>query len=161
MNNLPGAIVASIGVTLSLAAFFAVLGVFFPYRLGRIEAALDSMPGRAFIVGLVNLLFFGAVVLVLFSIADRLNSGGLRLIAVIGLSVLSIGLSFGLTAVARFVGGRVRSQASDLAQTTWGAALLVLACALPFIGWFGLLPFVAAIGLGSFILSFFSRPASL
>jgi len=158
MNNLPGVIVAAVGVSLSLVAFFAVLWAFFPNRLARVEAVVNGMPGRSFTVGLVNLVFFGAVMLVMFSLADRFRGGGLRAVGGIFLVLLSIGVSFGLAGVVQVVGGRLRDPASSLVRTAWGTVLLTLGCGLPFIGWFGLLPYAASLGLGAFILSFFSRP---
>jgi sorbitol-specific phosphotransferase system component IIBC len=84
----------------------------------------------------------------------------LRALGGIFLAALSIGVSFGLAAVAEVLGARVREQAAGLARTAWGTILLALACALPFVGWFGMLPYSASLGLGGFILSFFSRPAA-
>lgn len=159
MNNLPVAIAVSVGAILSLVAFFAVLWAFFPNRLARIEAIVDRMPGRSFTVGLVNLVFFGAVILVLFSLAERFPWVGLRALGGIFLVLLSTGVSFGLAGVVQVVGGRVKAQADGLVRTAWGTILLALACGLPFIGWFGLLPYAASLGLGGFLLSFFSRPS--
>jgi hypothetical protein len=152
-------ILGTLGVALSLVAFFAVIGALFPNRLAQAEAVVEMMPGRAFTVGLVNLVFFGAVMLVLFSLAERFQGGGLRALGSIFLVALSVGVSFGLAAVVEVLGARIRDQAAGLMRTAWGTILLALACALPFIGWFGLLPYVASLGLGGFILSFFSRPA--
>ena len=49
----------------------------------------------------------------------------------------------------------------QLIHTLWGTALLALACGLPFVGWFGLLPFIGLVGLGALILSLFSREPKL
>lgn len=144
-------------MVLSLVAFFAVVGAFFPHRVSRIETVVEAMPGRSFVVGLVNLVFFGAVMLVLFSLAERFNGAGLRALGVIFLVVLSIGVSFGLAGVVQIVGARIKDEAGGLVRTAWGTVLLALACGLPFIGWFGLLPYAASLGLGAFILSFFIR----
>jgi hypothetical protein len=153
-------ILGTLGIILSLVAFFAVIRALFPNRVARTEAAIDAVPGRSFTVGLVNLVFFGAVMLVLFSLAERFHGGGLRLLGVIFLAALSIGVSFGLAGVVQIIGARIKDQAEGLVRTAWGSVLLALACALPFVGWFGLLPFAASLGLGGFILSFFSPPAT-
>jgi hypothetical protein len=49
---------------------------------------------------------------------------------------------------------------SPALRTAYGAVILALACALPFIGWFGLLPYAGLLGIGAFILSFFQRQHS-
>jgi hypothetical protein len=118
------------------------------------------MPGRSFVVGLVNLVFFGAVMLVLFSLADRFHGAGLRALGGIFLALLSIGVSFGLAGVAQVVGARIKDETVGLVRTAWGTVLLGLACALPFIGWFGLLPYAASLGLGGFILSFVTKSSA-
>jgi hypothetical protein len=156
--NPVNAIVGALVVTLSLVAFFAVTAAFFPYRVSRVEGVIQGMPGRSFLVGLVNLIFFGAVMLVFFSLAERFNGGGLRVLGGIFLIVLSIGVSFGLAGVVQVLGARIRDGAIGLARTAWGTVLLALACGLPFVGWFGLLPYAASLGLGGVILSFFTRP---
>jgi hypothetical protein len=151
-------ILGILGVALSLVAFFAVVGALFANRVSRTQSIIEAMPGRSFTVGLVNLVFFGTVTLVFFSLSERLHGGGMRLLGVIFLAALSIGVAFGLTAMAEVLGARIRDQAVGLARTAWGTILLALACALPFIGWFVLLPYAASLGLGGFILSLFSRP---
>jgi hypothetical protein len=156
--NPVNAIVGALAVALSLVAFFAVVAAFFPYRVSRMEVVIDGMPGRSFVVGLVNLIFFGAVMLVFFSLAERFNGGGLRAVGGIFLVCLSIGVSFGLAGVVQVLGARIKDGATGLVRTAWGTILLALACGLPFVGWFGLLPYAAGLGLGGFILSFFTRP---
>lgn len=156
--NPVNAIVGALAVTLSLVAFFAVVAALFPHRVSQTEAVINGMPGRSFVVGLVNLIFFGAVMLVFFSLAGRFNGAGLRALGGLFLIVLSIGVSFGLAGVVQVLGARIKDGAIGLTRTAWGTVLLALGCGLPFIGWFGLLPYAASLGLGGFILSFFTRP---
>jgi hypothetical protein len=42
-------------------------------------------------------------------------------------------------------------------RNLWSAVILCIACALPFVGWFLLLPYVAFTGIGATILGFFQR----
>jgi hypothetical protein len=42
-------------------------------------------------------------------------------------------------------------------QILLGSICLSLACALPFVGWFLLLPYVGFVGIGAVILGFFER----
>lgn len=144
---------------LFLVAYVAVLGALFPRRLSQTRAVADTLPGRAFVVGLINVGFFGAVILAFSALADWAGNELPRLPALLLLALVCAGLSLGLAAVAELVGERLRPQTSGLTRTTWGALTLSLACTLPFVGWFLLLPYAACLGLGAFILGLFHRPA--
>jgi hypothetical protein len=137
-----------------LAAYFSVLQALFPVRTERARWIAESSPVRAFFVGLVNFLFFGAICLV--SVALGNNVHGIFLIP--GLVVLigiGIALSVGLGAVAHLAGSRLFPEKSPVARTVWGTGVLSLACLTPFVGWFGLFVYVGLLGMGAFILSFF------
>lgn len=137
---------------LSLLAFFAVVGVLFTHRVERVVALAQAMPGRTFLVGLVNLLFAAALIAALGSLG---GVGGI--LALLLLAALAVGISFGLTAMSRVVGQRLGIRALGLSPNAWGSLALTMASLLPFVGWFGLLPYAGMVGLGAFILSFFER----
>ncbi len=139
-----------IPLVLSIAALF-------PRRIARTRAVADSLPGRAFAVGLINFLFFGAIALGFSALADALGRELIRLPALLVVGVLTIALSYGLTAMAHLTGDRLRPQDSALRRTLWGTLALSLGSTFPFVGWFLLLPYAACLGLGAFILSFFVR----
>lgn len=142
---------------LCLVAFVLALEALFPRRLARTRALADEMPGRAFLAGAVNAVFFGAIILILFAIPSDWLGELPRLPAVGLLGLVSIGLSYGLAGVARLVGGRLRPRDGALRQSFWGTLALSLGSTLPVVGWFGLLPYAACLGLGAFLLSFFVR----
>jgi len=139
-----------IPLVLSIAALF-------PRRVARTHAVADSLPGRAFAVGLINFLFFGAIALGFSALADVLDLELIRLPALLVVGVLTIALSYGLTAMAQLTGERLRPQDSALRRILWGTLALSLGSTFPFVGWFLLLPYVGLLGLGAFILSFFVR----
>src|SRR6185295_4149294 len=56
---------------LILIPFFIVVSTLFPKRVAKTQNVLDLMPGRAFAVGLVNLVFFLAVGMVFLILADK------------------------------------------------------------------------------------------
>jgi len=56
--------------------------------------------------------------------------------------------------VGNLIGERIFPDLSISKQTIWGTACLSLACALPFVGWFLLLPYVGLTGIGAVILGF-------
>lgn len=157
MNEVINLILAALAIILCLVAYLLTLGTLFPHRLAGTRRAVEGMTGRALLVGLVNALFFGALGLVVFSAAGETGSQALNALGVLILALLVVGLSFGLAGVAQVLGERLVPNASTMAQNACGSATLSLACALPFIGWFGLLPYVGLLGLGAFILSLFSH----
>ncbi|MDO9301710.1 MAG: hypothetical protein Q7T89_10015 [Anaerolineales bacterium] len=147
-------------LTISLAAYFLVIGALFTNRAAKTQRVITAMPGRAFGVGLVNFAFFGTVALVLFSLAE--NAGSvvkviLILPAILIAATLAIMLSFGLTGMVNLLGERILPEATAWKQTFFGTAILSFACALPVVGWFLLLPYAGFVGIGAFILGLFQH----
>ncbi|MBL8046309.1 MAG: hypothetical protein JNL09_07210 [Anaerolineales bacterium] len=157
MEELIRAVVVIILGCVLIVPFVLSFNALFPRRIARTRTIAEQMPGRAFAVGLINLLFFGAVALGFSALADAIGNELPRLPALLIFTILLIALSFGLTAVARLVGERLRPQASDLNRTIVGTLALSLGSTLPVVGWFALLPYAAGLGLGAFILSFIVR----
>lgn len=146
--------------SLALVAFFLVLVALFPGRLGRTQVIAEGMPGRSFVVGLVNLIFGAAVVLALMAFAQWTHLQILGVPALAVLVVMVVAVSLGLGGVVQMIGARLLPERPPGARRTAAAALaLSWACSLPFVGWFGVLPFAAALGLGAFILTFFAQTA--
>jgi len=142
---------------LVLAAFFAVLFALFPRRVSRTRAMADGSPGRSFALGLVNAVFLTAMILALLALSQwtGVQLLGVPALALIGL--LTAATVFGLAGVIQLVGERLLPQQAELGRTIWGTLAVSLGCAAPFVGWFGLLPYVVILGLGAFILTFFDR----
>ena len=161
MNDALRLISALLFGNLFLVAYFAALGALFPRRLAHARAVADATPGRAFVVGLINAGFFGALILAFSALADWAGNELPRLPALFLLALVGVGVSLGLAAVAELVGERLRPQTTGLARTTWGALILSLGCTLPFVGWFLLLPYAVCLGLGGFILGLFHRPHAI
>lgn len=164
MTDLIRPILLILGFNLTLIAFFVVLNALFQRRVAKTRAVADAMPGRAFAVGLVNFLFFGAITFILFTLANQIGNDFLRglltLPALFFLAALSAGLSFGLAGMVQLVGERLAAAQTEIRRTVWGALALSFGSSLPFVGWFGLLPYVGLLGLGAFIVSFFWRESS-
>jgi hypothetical protein len=147
-------------MTAGLAAYFLVINALFLGRGTRTRTIAQTMTGRSFGIGFVNFIFFAVIALVLLSIAE--NTGPvlrvlLTIPALLILALLAIGLSLGLAGVAALVGERIFPDLSMWKQTLWGTVCLSLACALPFVGWFLLLPYVGFVGIGAVILGFLQR----
>jgi len=147
-------------MTIGLVAYFLVAGALFPQRVAKTKSVIQSMPGRSFGIGLVNFVFFTVIAIVLFSASENKGpfiKGILTIPALLMTAFLLIMLSFGLAGTATLLGERVFSDLPAWKQSAWGTVCLSLACALPFVGWFLLLPYIGFVGIGAFILGLFQR----
>ena len=147
-------------LTTTLAAYFLVIGALFANRVAKTQGVITLTPGRSFGLGMVNFLFFGLTAFVLISVADNTGSfvkGVLILPALVILAFLTALLSLGLTGMVNVLGERLFSDMSLSKRNIWSAVILCFACALPFVGWFLLLPYVGFVGIGASILGFFQR----
>jgi len=113
------------------------------------------MPGRSFLVGLINVVFLSVII-------AALSGGGdfPQFVALLLFAILAIGLVFGLAGIGPLIGERLLPESSSVRQAGWGAAIMVVASLTPFIGWFLLFPYLSFRGLGAFLLSLFARTSS-
>ena len=147
-------------LTIALAAYFLVIGALFANRVTKTQNIINQTSGRAFSLGLVNFLFFGVIALVLLSVAENTGAfakGVLTIPALLILAFLSMLLSLGLTGMVNVLGERLFSDLPSWKRNIWSTVILCFACALPFVGWFLLLPYVGFVGIGASILGFFQR----
>jgi hypothetical protein len=149
-------------IPLCLFGFFTVMNILFAEQISKTRNPLQQATRRSFGVGLVNVLFFLPVSLVLLSLSNA-ASGPLGAIVMLpGLFLLAVLLglaSFGLACIVNRIGEQVMPNQLLLKRTFWGTLLLSLACGLPFVGWFLLLPYVLIVGVGAAILGFFQKSA--
>ncbi len=146
-------------LNIGLVSYFLTWRLLFPRRIAKTRAVAEGTPSRSFGVGLVNFLFFGAIAMVLLSVADRVENEFLKTVmtlpALFFLVILGIGLSFGLCGMAELVGERLAPTQTAFRRTVWGTLAISFGSSLPFVGWFILLPYVGLVGLGAFIVGFF------
>jgi hypothetical protein len=161
MSDILRLFVAILILTLGLAAYFLVVNALFSQRVARTKTIASDMPGRSFGIGLVNFAFFFVIAVILISVADKIDNGFFKgvviLPALLILAFLAIMLTFGLTGIANLIGERILPDAASWKQTVCGAVCLCFACALPFVGWFLLFPYLGFVGIGAFILGVFRR----
>jgi hypothetical protein len=144
-------------LTIGLVAYFLVLSALFSPRLARTKSISQSMPARSFGIGLVNFVFFMVIALVLLAVGENVGPfvrGLLTIPATLILGLLAVALSLGLAGMSSLIGERIFPDFAAWKQILWGTVCLSLACALPFIGWFLLLPYVGFVGVGAVILGF-------
>jgi hypothetical protein len=160
MEQLFRVVLIFILLALSLFGFFTVMNILFSKQVSKAQSILQQTYDRSFWIGLVNVLFFLPVALLLFSLGD-ITTGPLKAIITIPalfLLAVLLGLaSFGLLSIVNIIGERIMPDQTLLKRTFSSTLLLSLACALPFVGWFLLLPYVLIIGVGAVILGFFQK----
>jgi|SRR5919109_2330429 hypothetical protein len=160
MSDILRLILALILLTIGLSTYFLVMNALFLPRVTTAKTIIQSMPARAFGIGLVNFVFFFVIAAVLLSVAENTGPfirGVLTIPALIILAFLTIMLSLGLAGMSNLVGERIFPDYLGWRQTFWGTVCLSLACALPFVGWFLLLPYIGFVSVGAVILGFFQR----
>ncbi|HEX9675096.1 MAG TPA: hypothetical protein VGA07_03895 [Anaerolineales bacterium] len=142
-----------------LVCLLSLVTVLFPRIAGAAQRSAAAMPGRSLLLGVVNLLFFTALVVVLTAAGERASSrsGVLEVLALAPALVLGSGLTLGLAAMSALIGDRLVSQRGPISQAVVGAAALVLAGLTPFLGWFLFFPYIALVGLGGVVIGLFSR----
>jgi hypothetical protein len=156
-----GALILIILSAITLIAFFLAVSLLFPRRVGLSQQAASEMPGRSFVLGLINTLFFTALIFGFMALADRTGAQFLYLPALLLLVFYLIGLSYGLSALVQMTGVRLLPDASPNRQRILGALTLILGCLTPFIGWFGLFVYLCLLGFGGFVLGYFKKPNTL
>jgi hypothetical protein len=163
MNQFFNLLVLIVGGGISLIALFTVLKLLLPAPVDRARLNLEINIGRSLLLGVVNFLFFGALSMVFFWLAQLVGGviaaififlGGLIGVALILLTLL------GLVALADLLGHRMGSGSTPLTTHLRGGLLLVLAGLAPFIGWFVFTPLALWTGLGATIQAFFRRKVS-
>lgn len=156
-----GAITSIVGASflaLCVLASLVVAAALLPGLHRRSLAALERSPWRALGLGLVNYVFWGALLILL------ANLGPLGSISLfIGLALLALTV-IGLAVVGRLVGERLaawrETPTSPLARLVLGSASLELALLMPVLGWFVLLPLASLAGLGAVVLALFQHKAA-
>lgn len=155
MTDLISAAILTLLGFVTLTALLTTLTYLIPQRAERARQILQEKPGKAFVIGLVNLLFFGVLAAV-FSQGGEI--GGL-----LGLIILLtlLGLAFiGLTGLLlllhhRFYPPHEETNHSSLAITIRSSAILMAGLLAPVAGWFILTPIILIAGLGASIMALF------
>ncbi len=136
-----------------LVAFFITLEALFGELVEGITRSAEEKPGKAFWVGLVNTVFLGAIAVGLISTGEYSAFG--LVLAVPGFAVgifVAAGIVFGLAGMVRLIAGLVFPGKEGWKLQASGAGVVILACLVPYIGWFGLFPYLGLRGFGAFIL---------
>ena len=139
----------------TLAALLVLLPALLPGRVARAQQVAQNSPGRAFVIGLVNFLFFGVLVLI-FSQGAEL--GGL--IAGTILLALMMVTAVGLAGINQILQGRLYPNDSGVKVGLKTAVLLLASGLLPLLGWLVLTPVLLLISLGAAIIALVRRKST-
>jgi hypothetical protein len=149
MVGLLARMVGVVGLGVGIAALVVLCDVVLPGVVARARDNVERRPVRSFIIGLINVAFFGVIAVALLAAKGGAGLLGATL-ATLVLGVVAVGLS----AVARLVGERLRpGDPNGVRRLLAGAVTLELAALVPLVGWF-LLPALAGLtGCGATILA--------
>lgn len=137
-----------------LAALAVLCNAMFPDFVRRAHAQATQRARRAFLIGLVNLIFFGLIALGL--LTTRIVT--LRPLGVIVATIVLTFIVLGVSVIARWVGERLRpNDTSATRQVIAGIVTVELAEMFPFVGWIVMPLLCASLGLGAVILALFQR----
>jgi hypothetical protein len=157
MDQLIGLLVAVPLLCATLVGLFIVMNALFTSWIARTCQVAETQAARSFLVGLVNLVFVGALIAAVIALADGTGLDFLIVLAILLAIVLVIATTFGLAAMVQIVGARLVPGGQGVRPAIWGTVAVTLGCLTPYVGWFGLLPYVALRGLGAFVLTLFGK----
>jgi hypothetical protein len=157
MDQLINLILLVASSIVAVVALLAAINLLLPGPVQKVQQNLEGSLGRSTLLGLVNFLFFGALLVLFVWLADTLGNiaGGIFifLAGLIGLGII-VPAVFGLAAFANLLGGRIGDESgSPFKANLRGGLLLVLAGIAPYVGWLIFTPLIVWAGLGSSILA--------
>jgi hypothetical protein len=148
-----GFIVLLLGVLVfvCILALFIVISVLFKPWVEETKRNARDAAGRSLAIGFANALLIIAISLGFWALGENTAFPAFSVLGLLLMAALIIATVFGLTSMAVLVAERVLPESTGWRQLSGGGSVLVLACLTPYIGWFGLLPYIAFRGLGGFI----------
>lgn len=145
---------------ITIIALLGAVNLLLPNPVAKTYANLEETPGRSLLLGLVNFIFFGLLVVVFVWLAEQSGGFGRGVFTLI-VGVILLGVSIfallGLSAFAKLLGERIGNAKTPFASDLRGGALLLLAALAPYVGWFLFLPLVLWAGFGAAISALVRR----
>jgi hypothetical protein len=136
-----------------LIGFFISVNAFFGRILDRTKTIAVERAGRALLTGFVNSLFIVAITVALLALGQDSGVGFFFIVAFILAIIWLIAILFGLTAMILVLKDRLYPGELGNRPLAISAAIAILGCLTPYIGWFGLFPYMVFRGTGAFILA--------
>ncbi len=160
MEQVIGAVLIFTAGIVTFIALFTAVALLMPGMVGRVQSTIEAGPAKAFLLGLVNLVFFGAIAALGLALAGQLAdpfNGILALPCILILLALLGMTGIGVTGLIVLVRERMAGSPSAVRGTLRAALLVLLAGMSPFIGWYIFTPLALITGLGAAILALVQR----
>lgn len=153
MNQVVPILVLAVISAVGLVALFITLHAFFTRILERTRSIAAERASRSFLTGFLNTVFFTALLLALAALGQSTGVALFFVLAfLIGLLIL-LGLVFGITGMVLLLKERLFPGQLGNRPFALAGATATLACLTPYIGWFGLFPYLCFRGLGAFVIA--------
>lgn len=157
MSELTRFIFIAIFSTWTLMAFLITVGLLQPGFTNLTAQGLRTMPGRSFLLGLVNALFLGLIGVVIFQIGQNIGGffGGIFVLVGLSLLLLLLGLgALGMAGMGWLMHQRLYGDAAATLPTLLRVHLILLSALFaPIFGWFILLPLALTASLGATLIA--------
>ena len=152
MNQVLSIVILSFVSAVCLIGFFISVQAFFGRILNRTNSVAVERANRSFLTGLINTLFVAAIVVALLAVGQNSGAGFFFVLGFILAVIWLIASLFGLTAMILVLKDRLYPGQLGNRALAMSAAIAILGSLTPYIGWFGLLPYMIFRGTGAFIL---------
>ncbi len=162
---------------ITLIALLVTVSLLLPASVESARKKIESNLLRSFLIGLVNLIFYLALLTLLgyiislfgqpygnTTMIDTSQIIGPGIFIVLGILISLTVILFalrGLSALTSLLGERIGKAKNPFVSDLHGGLLLVLACLTPYIGWYIFTPFVLCLGLGASVLAISQRKTAL
>lgn len=147
-------LIVGIPITIcALIALFAALMLLLPDPIRQARINLEEHPWRSIFLGVLNFTGAAIILVLLVTLVDhnwRLQSIIMPLAFLVAM-IIAIPMVIGLCAMIMLVGTRLGEMSRPLWTYLRGGGLLLLACVVPFIGWFVFAPLVLWASMGAVI----------
>lgn len=145
-----------LGMLMCTVSYWLVFVALFPRHVAHTQQLIVARPYWVFIRGALL-----GVPLTLFGMALTANGAGpLKLLGVVCLMTVTLVALFGSTGLVRQVGLGLAGNGggrNDGALVLKGGAAVSIACVLPLVGWFMVIPLVLIAGFGAAVPLFWNR----
>lgn len=157
MNNGLGILLIALATGVCSLALLVLLRVLAPDFTAEVREAAEASAGRAFWIGVLNLLFIGVVVVGLYALFQNIGVEALFILPMLMTAVVVVALLYGLAAMASYLGDGLGGAAEPWRATLKGGLLLLLASLTPYVGWFLIFPYLGLRGFGAVIQTSLAR----
>lgn len=144
-------LVGGILVLPSLIAFFSIVETLFQAVVKDCKEIAESSTSRAFWLGVVNSIFIVVLIRLFFFLGEQTGIPLLILPGAILAIAFLFGVILGFSAMIQLIGDRIFSNHSGFRKQIYAAGITILGCLTPYIGWFGLFPYLILVGFGAFV----------